>query len=385
MSPTAPIRVAHVITGLQVGGAETMLWQLLKHSDTPERSCIVVTLISGGEIADEITRLGVPVYHLGVRSSLDFGRALWLTRRRLRAFVPHVVQGWMSHANWISALSVVGLPVRPSVCWGIHYTHFDPQTSGRASWLMTKSLPGLARRRVDKIVCCSRAAADARRDEGYPADRLVFQPNGFDTSRFEPSKDRRQAARADLNLGADDLVVGVVANDTPSKDYRNLLEAVKLAKDQAPALRLVACGHGVTLDNPRIGEWTRELGIADHVRFLGPRRDIPEVMNAFDLFTSPSRAEAFPLVVGEAMSCGLPCVVTDVGDSAYLVGNGGMVVPPRDPQRLAAGWIALLGLPPDTRRALGLAARQRILERFDIRAVARSYASLYRSLSPEQP
>src|SRR5262249_22081389 len=143
--------------------------------------------------------------------------------------------------------------------------------------------------------------------------------------------------------------------------------------------------EGVDRSNPALVALVDSLGLGDRCHLLGPRRDIPRIQAALDLATSSSISEAFPLVVGEAMACGTPCVVTDVGDSALMVGDTGRVVPPRDPVALAEAWRDLLSLGAERRRRLGEDARRRTLELFDLSAVARRYEDLYESLLEGEP
>ena len=123
------------------------------------------------------------------------------------------------------------------------------------------------------------------------------------------------------------------------------------------------------------------MGVRGNVRLLGPRTDIPAIAAALDVgVLSSAYGEGFPNVVGEAMACGVPCVVTDTGDSAAVVGDSGVVVPPRDPRALAGGVLRLLGLPAAERAALGAVARRRIEEQYSLGAVAARYQTLYRDL-----
>jgi glycosyltransferase involved in cell wall biosynthesis len=149
-----------------------------------------------------------------------------------------------------------------------------------------------------------------------------------------------------------------------------------------PQVHFACVGTDFADRGKRLAELASRLQISSRVRFLGPRDDIARVMPAFDLLTlTSSYGEGFPNVVGEAMACGVPCVVTDVGDSAALVGDAGDVVPPRQPAALADAWRRLLTEPVHERRARGERARARIMREFSLPAIVRRYEALYERIA----
>jgi glycosyltransferase involved in cell wall biosynthesis len=170
----------------------------------------------------------------------------------------------------------------------------------------------------------------------------------------------------------------MIARFDPMKDHPNFIRAAALLARRLAEVRFVLCGLGAAPENADLVRLLAEHGVRDRFHLLGRRSDIPRVMNALDVCTLSSFGEAFPLAIGEAMSCGVPCVVTDVGDSAYLVGDTGRVVPPRDSTALAGAWEALASLEPEARRRLGLAARERIVQHFALAGVVEQYTNLYR-------
>ena len=210
---------------------------------------------------------------------------------------------------------------------------------------------------------------------------MTVIPNGFEVSLFQPDANARQAVRAELNLSPGTLLIGAVGRFDPQKDYHNLISAAGWLHAARPDVHFLLCGKCLTEENEKLMGWIYARGLQKCFHLLGRRDDVPRLMNSFDLLTTSSAyGEAFPLVVGEAMACEVPCVVTDLGDSAFLVGDTCKVVPPREPAALAAAWNALLSLPAEKRAALGAAARQRIETHFSLSNVAGQYAALYREL-----
>ena len=148
-----------------------------------------------------------------------------------------------------------------------------------------------------------------------------------------------------------------------------------------PQVHIAMCGENVTTANAALTSRLVEAGIANRCHLLGRREDIPRVLAALDVFVSSSAVEGFPNAIGEAMACGVPCVVTDAGDSARLVGDTGMVVPVREPDALADGVLKMIGLGEDGRTTLGAMARRRVQDLFGIEGAARQYEELYREMA----
>jgi glycosyltransferase involved in cell wall biosynthesis len=236
-----------------------------------------------------------------------------------------------------------------------------------------------------RIVCCSEASRQVHRQRGYPADKMLVITNGFDLATFRPDQGARQSVRQELGIPEDAPLIGLVARFDPQKDHRNFLQAAAKLHAQLPESYFLLCGDDLTWENAELVGWIEPVGIRHRCRLLGTREDTPRLTAALDLATTSSAyGEAFPLVIGEAMACGVPCVVTDVGDSAIIVGETGVVVPPRDPQALATGWSQLLlDMSRDERLQLGMAARQRIMERYSMGKIVAQYESLYESLVTE--
>ena len=170
---------------------------------------------------------------------------------------------------------------------------------------------------------------------GYDRSKMSFIPNGYDLVDFRPGLDPQSELKTALVFDKTIPLIGTVGRFDPLKDHSNLLDALVILHERGLAVRCVLVGTGLDSSNAQILEWIARRGLADYVQLLGRRNDIPSIMNAMDLHVLPSSAEAFPNVVAEAMACGTPCVVTDVGDAAYIVGDTGWVVPPRDAVALA--------------------------------------------------
>jgi glycosyltransferase involved in cell wall biosynthesis len=375
------MKTTHVITGLDTGGAETMLYRLLLHTDRKAFESRVISLTDVGPIGEKIRALGVPVEELGMRRGVPNPLGvLWLARR-LSLHPPDVVQTWMYQADLIGGLAVRlagGFPV----AWGIHSSHLDPRIVKRLKIWTVRACALSSRWLPARIVCCSEASRQVHAELGYVAEKMLVIPNGSDLTAFKPDPEARLSVREELGLLEGAPLIGLVARFDPPKDHRNFVRAAAVLHHMLPEAHFVLCGDGITWENTELARWIEAAGIRARCHLLGRRQDIPRLTAALDVASSSSSyGEAWPLVIGEAMACGVPCVVTDVGDSALIVGETGRVVPPKNPEALADAWYKLLATGSDRRAWLGLAARRRIEERFGLSNAVAKYEELYTELA----
>lgn len=374
--PRGPIRVTHIIPDLDIGGAETALYMMLRQMDKREIDSCVVCLGDRGEIGRDIEVLGVPVYSLGMRSGIVSLPKIKKLISLLKEFRPDTIQGWMYHGNLVATFSSFFLYRGKPVLWNVR----GPGTSLSRSFKKWSIywLTGQCSRFPVKIINNSRASADTHeRRLGYPHDRWVLIPNGFDTYVFKPDKAARDKLRILLNLPLKTTLIGHVARYDPMKDHPNFLAAASCLALDGADVHFVMIGPGVDQNNADLVNMVAKYGLEERVHFLGARRDIPLLAPGFDIGCSSSYGEGFPNVIGEMMSCGVPCVVTDVGDCAWMVGNTGKIVPARDSFRLAAALKELIDFGMEARFKLGAEARQRVIQNFSLDVVVKKYEQLY--------
>jgi len=372
-------RVTHVITGLNPGGAEMMLFKLLSAMDRVAFDSEVISLTDMGPLAEKIQALDITVRALGMRrggpNPLALLRlAVWLGRSK-----PDVIQTWTYHADLIGGIAaklVGGIPV----IWGIRHSNLDPQGSKRKTIWTANACAKLSNWLPTQIVCCSEASLPVHAALGYETRKMCVIPNGFDLDVFKPDPPARRTVRAELGIPEDTLLIGMFARFHAQKDHRNFVEAAALLHTRHPNIHFLICGDGITWENRVLSGWIVTAGIHEHCHLLGPREDIPRLTAALDIASSSSFGEGFPNVVGEAMSCGVPCVVTDVGDSDRIVGTTGRIVAAKDPEALAMAWTEMIGLGEEGRRMLGVAARKRVMDHFELSKIVKKYEALYTSL-----
>ena len=374
------IKVMHVITTLGPAGAETMLCRLASAMDETRFENEIVSLTGVLDLADRMQAIGVRVRSLDMKKGIPNPLLVARLARWIRESKPDIIHTWMYHANLVGALAARAAGGVP-VVWGIHHNVLDPRHDKRRTILVNRACALLSRKFASRIVCCSEASLGFHKKLGYDAQKLDVIPNGFDLEQIKPDPTARASVCAELGVPEDAPLIGIAARFHPLKDHRNFLWAAARLHEHIPEAHFVLCGLNVTWQNAQLAEWIDAAGIREQCHLLGVRQDMSRLFAAMDIATTASLSEAFPVVIGEAMACGSPCVVTDVGDSRLIVGETGVVVAPGDPGGLADGWRKLLEAGPEVRRHLGMAARRRVQQHFALSTIVERYQATYSRLA----
>jgi glycosyltransferase involved in cell wall biosynthesis len=371
------LKVVHCITGLTGDGAQGMLLRLVTALAGHGVENRVISLEARQPMTSQFEKVGAPVLSLGVDSIFSGGPALATLCRFLSAESPDLLQGWMYHGN--VALSLARKLMRGStpLVWNIRRGLDD---LGARSW-KTRSMIWMNQKlsRVPtRIVYCTEQSMIQHETLGFTRGKGIVIGNGFDTERYRPCHDSRDALLSRLGLSADALVIGHLGRYDVAKGHVHLIEAFSRVLSQYPQARLVCAGRGVDKENRELTALVRRLGLSSCTVLLGECSHVEKLYPAFDIMCSSSIAEGFPNVVAEAMASGVPCVVTDTGASRALVQDIGLVVEPRSSAALGDALCALCARSSDERRVLGEVGRERIRARYSMRAVSQQYNDLYR-------
>lgn len=374
----SPLKVLHVIVGLQPGGAETLLYRLVTRSP-PEIEHQIICLAGRDWYSPRFEAEGIHVDHLGVGA----GTGLLAANRRLGALIASaetdVIQAWMYAPNLLASLWARSR--RIPVVWSIHSSSLGPV--GTTSRLFAVAGGILARWLAAFVINCSSRSAEVHSKLGYSAAPGAVIANGYDPQAFFPDDKSRQSARRELGITDETFLVGTISRWHPWKDIPTLLRGIRLANDAGVPLRCLLIGRDLDRENPDLARLIREEGCEDLAIPLGRRSDIQLLARALDLHLLASRSEALPNVVAESMLSTTPNVVTDVGDSALMVGETGWVVPARDPQALArairAAWRESIDEPVKWQERRS-AARRRIEEKFSFEWMAAAYERIWREV-----
>jgi glycosyltransferase involved in cell wall biosynthesis len=374
------IKVAHISTGLETGGAEVQLLRLLTAFDKNKFEMMVIGLDRDTYLGDRMRDLGLPVHALNLKKK---PLAIFKAYKLLRDFKPDVIHGTMYEGGVVGSVFRNFLPGKPHVIWTSHepLEHYDKESTRKRIQLR---LWGLMSKMPECMMYVSHLNMKQHLDWGFNNDKAIVIPNGVDTSLFAPDKEKGRAIRESLGISHDAYVIGKVARFHRQKNHIGFLHSASILSKQHENVHFILVGTNVDQNNEELTTLIKELGLSEKVHLLGNREDIPEIVNAFDLATLTSFGEAFPLTLGEAMVSGVPCVVTDVGDNDFIIGDTGLVTPVRDDQAMAQAWGKMIEMEPADFTALGKAARQRCLDNFTLEQQVKQHEDLYTLLAAQK-
>jgi len=373
-----PLRVAHLITGLDTGGAEVMLARLVTSLDPARVASTVISMTDIGVVGQRLISAGIPVRALGMRRGRVSVGALRKLVASLRRSRPDVLQTWLYHAD-LAGLIAGSLAGVRSLAWNVRCSTLDMRDHSALLRATVRVLATLSR--VPAVVVSnSIAGKDAHEAIGYRPRRWCVIPNGLDVDRFRPSAAARSALRREIGAPDEGPLVGMLARLHPMKDHANFMNAAAAVACRRPDVHFVLAGRDVDTA-PDLRGRAGDGVFGGRMHLLGERADAASFLSALDAAVLSSYSEAFPTVVLEAMACGTPSVVTDVGDAASILGGTGIVVPPRNPDALADGVLRLLEMAPSAREALGLRARARAVAHYPIDRVASQYVELWTDIA----
>lgn len=372
--------IVHVIVGLDRGGAEMMLRRLIEASlslGSKNKHC-VISLTDLGFHGRLLQERGVAVYAMGLSSSLGLlalGLRLILLLRKLN---PDVVQTWMVHSDLIGGVAARLAGVR-SVVWGVRTTDYSVESrSTRAVRWLCAQLSSVI---PSKIVSAAHASIESSIEAGYSAKKLMVIHNGFDVDVLQSFRGKGDVIREQIGVQSEKLVIGCLGRYNPAKDHVNFVQAAGLLAPKYPTCYFLMVGSGLTISNADLMTHINTTGFAERFVLLGERHDPAACLDAMDIFVLPSCTEGFPNALGEAMAMGVPCVSTDVGDAAVLLGDTGELVPSRNSIALAGAVERLLVKPLAERKALGQRGCERLEKVFSIETAARRFDDLYSTLA----
>jgi glycosyltransferase involved in cell wall biosynthesis len=366
------MRILLLSTSMGMGGADKLLLFAAQDMRSRGHEALIVSLTPLGPMGLEARSLGIPIESLEMRRGFPDPRGLVRLVKLVQAWRPDVLHSHMIHANLMARVLRLFVPL-PALVSTIHNI-YEGGPLRMAAYRLTNGL-------VDAMTIVSQTAADRFVTEGIvPKDLLRVIPNGLDIEPYQNvPAGARQSLRRSLGLERE-FVWLAVGRFQPGKDYPNMVRAFARVRQQHPGATLLLVGRG-----PLQGETealARARGLGVDVRFLGVRQDVAELMSAADGYVMSSAWEGMPVVLLEAAAAGLPIVSTDVAGNSEVIGDGegGFLVPPRDPESLAIAMLRLMDLPESQRRAMGERGRERVRSHFGLGQMVGRWEALYREV-----
>ena len=376
------IRILHVITGLEQGGAEAMLIRLLRALDRAAFDQALVSLTSRGIYGDLVEDAGIPMTVLGIQGAATLPRGLSRLVRAVRLRRPHIVQTWLYHADLLGLLAA-RLSEETALVWNIRCALLSPGDVPASTRLLVWLLAKFSRQ-PDAVVFNSMAGMRAHHAIAYRPMHTEVIPNGFDLQEWRPDSCRRAKFRSILGVGETTLLVGIVGRYHRMKDHGTFLAAAAHVRRHLDDVRFVMVGAGMTWRNTALSDRIDLYGLRNCLILLGSRNDVPNLMAGLDCLALTSTSEGFPNVLGEAMASGVPCIATDAGDARVIVGDTGNIVPIGDAEGIARAILSVHRASRDEKSAMAIGCRARIAEHFEISHVVSRYAVFYNELNEQR-
>jgi glycosyltransferase involved in cell wall biosynthesis len=373
------IKVLHIITGLENGGAEGVLFRLLANSPI-EFNHYVISLTGIGKYGALIQDLGIEVVCLNMKRGYFGIKPIYKLIKCMKVNNPSIVQTWMHHSDLIGGLIAYFLGIR-CIFWNLRTAELHPIKTKFRTHLVVKLCSYLSYFVPLKIVSCSSRAIKVHKSVGY-SDNFVLIPNGFDTSQFSFKTKSREKYRKIWGVQDSDFVIGMVARFDPQKDHMNLFKSLEVLYVDYPNIKCIFVGKEMSDSNKYLIDWFKKnKKLKSKIILMGQQDDIAGIMNGIDLHVLPSLfGEGFPNVLAESMACGTPCVATNVGDAAEIVGDEGWIIKPGDNSELCKAILSAYKIrtfDSDKWIKLKNLCIEKVKKKYDIGLMTKSYSSLW--------
>ncbi len=368
--------VLHIITGLGGGGAERVLYNLITHSQTNCFRYIVISLTNMGDYGEFLQARGIEVHCLYLNKNSVLG--IYRLYKLIKLISPDIIQTWLYHADLLGL--VVGKLARVrNIIWNIRASVL-PNNKGFYKTKLIRRLCRIVSSLPAAIIYCAESARKEHHRIGYKNKQEVVINNGYDLDKFKYCELTRIEKRKKYGISEDDLIIGNIGRFDYTKNHELLLQVFSTVRKHISSFKLVIVGKGIDINNTKLMEWIKVYALEDNILLLGPIPDVEYLYPMFDILVSSSRVEGFPNVIAEAMASQIPCIVTDAGDSAYIVGDTGTVVPVDSLSELSAAILKMLSKNKVELFQKGVCARNRVADNFSLTSMVIKYENLYQQI-----
>lgn len=366
-------KIIHIITTLDVGGAESMLKRLaIETKEYPNYKQLILNLSEPGKNGMDLSNEGIEVINLKIKSFLYWPIRIYKLINIIRKEQPLAVYTWMYHADLIGGMASYIAGIR-NIIWGIRCTNVSSRSIITKILIRVCSLLSYVLPRV--IICCSHSAKKTHESIGYCSKKMKVISNGYNLKNFNPDNNIKNKIKKNLGLSGDSKIIGTVGNFNELKDFNNFIKAASIAAENYENVYFFMIGRGLDRQNNQLMNWINKSKI-QHKFFLFGQTDPHDLYAAMDFYCLSSKSEGFPNVVAEAMAMKTPCIVTDVGDAKIIVNNIGEVVPPNNSNELGKGFIKMLSKPNFLVTKMGEDARHSISKNYNIVNVTKEFLNV---------
>jgi len=284
----------------------------------------------------------------------------------------------MIHADLIGGLVARVAGVK-NIFWGVHHTKL---AGGRLIYAIGKINAFLSYFLPKKIIYCADTSRKAQESIGFCRAKGFVIHNGYNLDDFSPDFEKSLEIRNELKISKSTFLIGHVGRFDPLKDLKTLIESFDLLKQKELDFKVIIAGTGLDNNNKDLLNYIHQRDLKPFIYLLGKRDDIPSVMNGLDVFVLSSKTEAFPNVLNEAMACGTPCITTDVGDAAFIIGDTGWITPIANPSLTGSAILEAINekqFQSERWQQRKLDCRERITQNFSIEKMIQKYNLIWQS------
>ena len=370
-------KIIYIITGLNVGGAELVLLRLLMKINKKEYDPLVITLREKGIMGERIEKLGINVHCLRIHSFINLLPGLIKLVNKINIFNPQIIHTFMIHSAFFVGI-IAKLLNKPTIIWNIFSTDLSLQSNKYKTRLIIIMCAYLSKIIPNRIIIDSNASYSSHKKAGYSWEKMEIIHNGVDTNEFSPNTIKRSEYRKQY-FKENELVIGLIARYHPVKGHDIFIKAISILRREVSNVKFLLNGSNIEISNSKLMKMISKEGIQDFIHISDSKLEVTNILLACDILVSSSKFESFPNIICEAMACSIPCVVTNVGDCAEIVGETGVIVSANDADELSSAIMGLINMPLKDRKKLGENARLRIKNNFSLSLMMEKYNNIYDS------
>ena len=367
-------KILHITSGLEDGGAEKTLYELIKNS--PQNENLVISLKDKGKYGSLFEKNGIKVFYFNFSFNLFALFKFYKLIKIITNINPDIVQTWMYHANFIGGCAAY-LSNSRNIFWSVHHTSLKKNLNKKTTLIIARLNSILSYIIPKKIIYCAESAKNAHIKFGFCKNKFIVIPNGIDFLKFKKSNYQRFKYRKEIGVSKHENLFGTVARFDPNKDHISLLKSINLLRNTGLQFKYLLVGENIDYKNKILVKLIEKYNLKDIVLLLGKENRISFVMNALDLHVLSSKSEAFPLVVLEAIACDTLCISTNVGDISKIIKNKNFIIDPNNHEYLCEAIVKFNKLDYQKKKEIKKRTYKIIKNNFSINKMSKTYNKLY--------